>query len=560
MKAVWAEEGDVQIFRDRLLGRGGFGEVFRGRFRGADVAVKLLHASLDEQDAKAMFEAELKMWIDVPRHDNLVHLLAYRTAPTFLVTELCNGGSLKSFLAAKGWPKPLSIRMLAHAATGIALLHSLGIVHSDLKADNVLVALDASGNPVGRIADFGISKIRTRIEDSHGNKEYQYRGLQGATVRFAPPEFFDHAPMGRQADVWTFGMMCYQVLSGGHDPYSDLTSPAAVSRLLAIFGGKRPACPGGVSSGVWALVESCWAEEPADRPVMADIARELLLHRCAAYRFRLRIRKMVDKMDETLSTTMPSDTDLFLFKESQVSLGKQIGEGGYGVVYVGTYNGTDTVAVKKLHVARLSNQLKAVFEKELAVWRSLPAHENIMPLLGYCYEPPMLLAQLADGGNLNDYLDAKNWDQALGITCLYGVAVGMNFLHGKNVFHGDLKSYNVLVHRGIPKIADFGLAQLRARTTAVTTKAGQGVGTVRWMAPELFETGLQKPADVYAYAMTCYEVLSEGGFPFMDVGSNDAVGDHPLWHLTPANSRGRSLLGRCFVVAEHAWCRSSTGC
>ncbi|KAI8999705.1 kinase-like domain-containing protein [Hyaloraphidium curvatum] len=220
-----------------------------------------------------MFEAELKMWIDVPRHDNLVPLLGYRTAPTFLVTELCSGGSLKSFLASKGWPKPLSVRMLAHAASGIARLHSFGVVHSDLKADNVLVAVDGSGNPVGKIADFGISKIRTRIEDSNGNKEYQYKGLHGATIRFAPPEFFDHQPMGRQADVWTFGMMCYQVLSGGHDPYSDLTSPAAIMR--AIFSGKRPPRPGGVLDDVWGLVESCWEEEPAKRPAMADIATEL---------------------------------------------------------------------------------------------------------------------------------------------------------------------------------------------------------------------------------------------------------------------------------------------
>ncbi|KAI8999692.1 hypothetical protein DFJ74DRAFT_715367 [Hyaloraphidium curvatum] len=68
-------------------------------------------------------------------------------------------------------------------------------------------------------------------------------------------------------------MMCYQVLSGGRDPYDDLTSPAAV--MKAIFGGKRPPRPGGVPDGVWALVGSCWEEEPARRPAMADVAREL---------------------------------------------------------------------------------------------------------------------------------------------------------------------------------------------------------------------------------------------------------------------------------------------
>ncbi|KAI9014086.1 kinase-like domain-containing protein, partial [Hyaloraphidium curvatum] len=273
-KAVWVEVTDVEIFRDRPLGSGGFGEVFRGRFRGADVAVKVIDGTMEEDRARALFEAELKMWIDVPQHRNLVPLIAYRANPTFLVTELCSGGSLKSYLSSKGWPKPLSLQLLANAAAGIEVLHAAGIAHSDLKADNVLVSFDAAGNPVGRIADFGISKLRTRVHDSKGNKGYDYKGVYGATVRFAPPEFFDQEPMGRQSDVWTFGMMCYEVLSGGREPYEDLTSPAAVMR--AIFTGSRPPQPPGISSAVWSLVEQCWREERSERPAMAELAEVLL--------------------------------------------------------------------------------------------------------------------------------------------------------------------------------------------------------------------------------------------------------------------------------------------
>ncbi|KAI9032067.1 kinase-like domain-containing protein, partial [Hyaloraphidium curvatum] len=165
------------------------------------------------------------------------------------------------------------LRLLADAAAVMEVLHAVGVVHSDLKADNVLVSLEASGNPVGRIADFGISKLRTRIQDSKGNKGYEYKGVYGATVRFAPPEFFDQEPMGRQSDVWTFGMMCYQVFSGGRDPYEDLNSPAAVMR--AIFTGQRPSRPSDIPNAIWSLVEQCWREERSERPTMAELAEAL---------------------------------------------------------------------------------------------------------------------------------------------------------------------------------------------------------------------------------------------------------------------------------------------
>ncbi len=123
---------------------------------------------------------------------------------------------------------------------------------------------------MAKIADFGISKIRTKLENT---QRYAYEGIQGATIRFAPPEFFDDEKLRRPSDVWSFGMLAYQVLSGGREPYADLVSKAAVMR--AIFTGKRPPRPEGVDDGVWEVVEACWKEEPEDRPSFAAIATAL---------------------------------------------------------------------------------------------------------------------------------------------------------------------------------------------------------------------------------------------------------------------------------------------
>ncbi|KAI9034113.1 kinase-like domain-containing protein [Hyaloraphidium curvatum] len=226
--SYWVDEADVAYERSACLGKGGFGAVYRGKYLGlTDVAVKVALDSYSTDEANALLEAEVKVWADLPAHENVVPLLGYRTAPTLLITKLYHGGSMKSFLAGRNWEPALALHLLAEAAVGVTFLHSKGVIHSDLKAENVLVE-DGGSRPVAKIADFGLAKVRTRIEDSRGGKAYQYHGLAGATVRYAPPEFFDDEPLRKPSDVWTFGMMCYQVLSRGKDPYDQLSSASAV--------------------------------------------------------------------------------------------------------------------------------------------------------------------------------------------------------------------------------------------------------------------------------------------------------------------------------------------
>ena len=106
------------------------------------------------------------------------------------------------------------MRLLTQAATGLAFLHARGIVHSDLKADNVLVDLPkGGGDPIAKIADFGLARVRIRIESEASEaekKQYEYRGMPGATWRFASPEVVSNLKgrSHRLADVWSFGMLC----------------------------------------------------------------------------------------------------------------------------------------------------------------------------------------------------------------------------------------------------------------------------------------------------------------------------------------------------------------
>ncbi|KAI8999871.1 kinase-like domain-containing protein [Hyaloraphidium curvatum] len=141
--------------------------------------------------------------------------------------------------------------------------------------------------------------------------------------------------------------------------------------------------------------------------------------------------------------------------------------------------------------------------------------------MAYCPSPPMMVTDLVRDGNLRKYLSARGWPLDLGLRFLEDVANGMVYLHGLGILHGDIKSLNVLIDGSKAMITDFGLSRVRqevGKSTAAGTVGGGLSGTPGFLAPELVDgAALQKPADVYAFAMLCYEVVSKGKYPLEEL-------------------------------------------
>ncbi|KAI9027826.1 kinase-like domain-containing protein, partial [Hyaloraphidium curvatum] len=196
---------------------------------------------------------------------------------------------------------------------------------------------------------------------------------------------------------------------------------------------------------------------------------------------------------------------------------QRLGEGGFGVVYAGILRGSNAVAVKTIK-GDLDEKTMLAFIKEVVNWEGL-VQRNVLPLMAFCISPPMMITDLVEEGNMRKYLAGHNWDQAMGLRFLIEVTAGMSYLHGSGILHGDLKSLNVLIDGSRAVITDFGLSQLRSQVSKSTSKVGNGLqGTPGFVAPEILAGGrLQAPADVYAFAMTAYEVLSRGSYPFEDL-------------------------------------------
>ncbi|PPD77718.1 hypothetical protein GOBAR_DD25371 [Gossypium barbadense] len=192
-----------------------------------------------------------------------------------------------------------------------------------------------------------------------------------------------------------------------------------------------------------------------------------------------------------------------------------IGEGGYGIVYIGVLTDGAKVAVKNLLNNR--GQAEKEFKVEVeAIGRA--RHKNLVRLHGYCVESAyrMLVYEYVDNGNLEQWLHGDvgdvsplTWDIRMNI--ILGTAKGLAYLHEglePKVVHRDVKSSNILLDRQWnPKVSDFGLAKLlRSERTYVTTRV---MGTFGYVAPEYACTGmLNEKSDVYSFGVLIMEIIS----------------------------------------------------
>lgn len=209
--------------------------------------------------------------------------------------------------------------------------------------------------------------------------------------------------------------------------------------------------------------------------------------------------------------------------ELTIDKNSKLGEGSFGVVYKGK-RGHIAVAVKELRLfGDMPETIIDEFKKEALIMLQLGVQcPNLVQLHGVCYEQPYsLVMELFTQGNLYSLLknsQALTWSQKEKIAA--DVAIGLDFLHKHKILHRDIKSMNVLIKEDLTaKISDYGLATVKKDTMSSTT-ANSAVGTIPWMAPELFK---KKPmyseeSDIYSYGLVLWEMATHR-LPFSDCDS-----------------------------------------
>jgi hypothetical protein len=242
---------DVQI-GDRI-GAGSFGEVFEATLKGEKVAVKkLLGAGTAEE-----LEREWQLMSKLPPHRNVLRVLGVLRDPPALVSELCELGSLDQH---NKLPHRRLLVVARDIADGLAHLHKNSIVHRDLAARNLLV----NAKRIVKVADFGLARITT--DDTYASTV----SADGPT-KWSAPEVIERARFSARADVWSFGVVLWELMTGKR-PFEGMTAAAAA---VAVAKGERLPRPDGADDQLWALMQSCWQTDPKARPQMADIVTTL---------------------------------------------------------------------------------------------------------------------------------------------------------------------------------------------------------------------------------------------------------------------------------------------
>ncbi|XP_055719265.1 tyrosine-protein kinase Fer-like isoform X1 [Salvelinus fontinalis] len=247
-----------------LLGKGNFGEVFKGTLRDkTPVAVKTCKEDLPQElKIKFLSEARILKQYD---HANIVKLIGVCTQrqPIYIVMELVSGGDFLSFLRKK--KEDLKTKQLVKfsldAAAGMAYLELKNCIHRDLAARNCLVG----ESNLLKISDFGMS----RQED---DGIYSSSGLKQIPIKWTAPEALNYGRYSSESDVWSFGILLWETFSLGVCPYPGMTNQQAREQVEKDY---RMSCPTKCPEEIYKVMQKCWEYKPENRPKFADLQKEL---------------------------------------------------------------------------------------------------------------------------------------------------------------------------------------------------------------------------------------------------------------------------------------------
>lgn len=237
------------------LGEGGYGMVYRAKLAGQPVAVKVLRTQ--ERAAHASFREEFGLLARC-KHPHIVQVIGFRNFPTAIIMELCKE-SLYECLHVRAGPLQAR-RCLQEVASGLKYLHSMDVVHRDIKSRNVLLSEGLAG---AKLADFGLARAVQHTAQFTGAA---FRG----TAHYTAPEalVLSNPVYSCKTDVFAFAVLAWEV-GARRLPYKD-TDQAVIISLVQ--DGKRESINAVGDQDLRLLIAHAWAPSPEDRPSAADLS------------------------------------------------------------------------------------------------------------------------------------------------------------------------------------------------------------------------------------------------------------------------------------------------
>jgi serine/threonine protein kinase len=220
-----------------VLGRGGMGVVFRGKHLGIDrpIAIKVLRRELVSNPTLAKrFVREAKAAATL-QHPNVVDVLDYGVdadGTAFQVLELLQGESLGEHLARKGTISiATALSLVLPVIHALAVAHTRGVVHRDLKPDNVFLARNVHGRIVPKLLDFGIAKLLPKDGGTSSTLSTRAGAAIGTPAYMSPEQARGTADVGTTTDVWAIGVILFECIAG-RIPFEAETGSILMARII----------------------------------------------------------------------------------------------------------------------------------------------------------------------------------------------------------------------------------------------------------------------------------------------------------------------------------------
>ncbi|KDQ10012.1 hypothetical protein BOTBODRAFT_36635 [Botryobasidium botryosum FD-172 SS1] len=434
-------------------------------------------------------------------------------------------------------PKKNHVGLVLQIAEGIKYLHDLGVVHGDLRGDNVLISREG----VARIGDFGLSQ---KLAETPG--DYSSTFYKAGNIRFMAPELlkaetFEEALRTAQTDMFAFGRVAYQLLAM-RKPYAEIENDTLIP--LKVMTGVVPtrvndeeAMLRGLNDDTWDLMWNCWCNRPEERPNAAEAILRICrgghqIHDLRQHMLSLPASDRIQCIPRLshlyyITNFYPTDPSLDSCEVRVLDRGP-LARQGSAEYWKGLFLNKYEVTMKRLHSDIPKEFSTRRLKRELGVWRGLD-HPNISRFIGHYFDKSSmyLISPWMEDGHAWEYVQ-KNPNKNH-VELLLQVAQGLEYLHTLEIVHGDLRGHNIFIsHEGVACIGNFGLSRKLAENPDDSSSSWLMGESLRYMAPELLSTVTfdevlrTTQTDMFAFGRVAYQLLAMRE-PYADISSNAAI-------------------------------------
>ena len=416
----------------------------------------------------------------------------------------------------EGWSSTKKLINIYGIASAMNYLHSNGFIHRNLSTDNIL----EDENFYPKIT--GFNEITSIFQLNVNNAFFDY-------PKYAAPEVIKSKQYSKASDVYAFSIILYELVTG-KKPFAEFKSDFHIQD--AVCKGYRPEIPKSVPSVYKVLIESCWSQDPDCRPTFSQVVdyfeteEDFIFYDAERDEFEAFINLLNSQKD--LENKEQNSNEIKSININDFERLERIGFGTFAKVFKVKEEKTGNIYAAKVIKSdsdKLSEDEKNCFKREIKIMFLLN-HPVILKIHGFSpvnfsHKPQStIIMEYESNGCLEDIMELerkgnslKGWDSTKMHINIYGIALGMEYMHSLNIIHRDLKPANILEDDYLfPKICDFGLAkQLHQNPDSMTLISKQGLkGTPAYLAPEVILNEINtKASDVYAFGVMVYEMVSK---------------------------------------------------